>query len=42
LRNSVNYLLIGLVDYFGADTHRWVSIRLKKNDPRVEWLATVQ
>jgi hypothetical protein len=42
LRDSVNYLLIGLLDYFGMDTQRWVSIRLKQNDPRVEGLATVQ
>ncbi len=42
LRESVNYLLIGLLDYFGADTQRWVSIRLKRDDPRVEGLAAVQ
>lgn len=42
LRESVNYLLIGLLDYFGADTQRWVSIRLKRDDPRVEALAAVQ
>jgi len=42
LRESVNYLLIGLVEYFGADTERWVSIKFKKGDPRVEGLATVQ
>jgi len=42
LRASVNYLLIGLFDHFGADTQRWVSLRLKENDPRIEGLATVQ
>ena len=42
LRDSVNYLLIGLFEHFGADTQRWVSIRLKENDPRIEGLATVQ
>ncbi len=42
LRDSVNYLLLGLLDYFGADTQRWVSIRLKRDDPRVEGLAAVQ
>jgi hypothetical protein len=42
LRASINYLLLGLLDHFGADTQRWVSIRLKENDPRVEGLATVQ
>ncbi len=41
LRASVNYLLIGLFEYFGADTERWVSLRLKENDPRIEGLATV-
>jgi hypothetical protein len=33
--------LIGLIDHFGADTQRWISIRLKKNDPRVAALAAV-
>ena len=42
LRESINYLLIGLVDHFGADSQRWVSIRLKKNDPRIEALAALQ
>ena len=35
LRQAVNYLLVGLMDYFGADTQRWVTVRLKKDDPRV-------
>ncbi len=42
LRESINYLLIGLFEYFGADTQRWVSIKLKKDDPRVEGLAAVR
>ncbi len=42
LRDSVNYLLLGLFEHFGADTQRWVSLRLKANDPRIEGLATVQ
>ena len=42
LRASVNYLLIGLFEYFGADTRRWISIRFKADDPRVEGLAAVQ
>jgi hypothetical protein len=42
LRASVNYLLIGLFEYFGADTRRWVSMRFKADDPRVEGLAGVE
>jgi len=41
LRESVNYLLIGLFPYFGGDTQRWVSLKLKKDDPRIEGLAMV-
>jgi len=39
LRESVNYLLVALMDYFAADTERWATVRLKENDPRVEGLA---
>jgi hypothetical protein len=39
LRRAVNYLLLGLMQYFGADTERWVSIRIKANDPRVQALG---
>jgi hypothetical protein len=35
LRQAVNYLLVGLMEYFGADTERWVSVKLEKDDPRV-------
>jgi len=42
LRASVNYLLIGLVEHFGGDTERWVSMRIKQDDPRIEGLAAVQ
>ena len=42
MRQAVNYLLVGLMEYFGADTRRWVSLTLKQTDPRVEGLAGVQ
>jgi len=42
LRVAANYLLIGLTDYFAMDTGRWVSLRLKENDPRIQGLAEVQ
>ena len=42
MRQAVNYLLVGLMEYFGVDTHRWVTVNLKENDPRVEGLAEVQ
>ncbi len=35
LRQAVNYLLVGLMEYFGADTQRWVAVKLKQDDPRV-------
>jgi len=35
LRQAVNYLLAGLMEYFGADTQRWVTVTFKKDDPRV-------
>jgi hypothetical protein len=41
-RRAVDYLLVGLMEYFGADTRRWVTMTLKENDPRVEGLAEVQ
>ena len=42
LRESVNYLVVGLVEHFGADTRRWVHLRLKRNDPRLEGIAEIQ
>jgi len=42
LRQAVNYLLVGLMEYFAADTQHWVSLTIKENDPRIEGLATVQ
>ncbi len=34
LRQAVNYLLVGLMEYFGADTQRWATVKLKRDDPR--------
>jgi len=42
LREAVNYLLVGLMQYFGSDTKRWVSIRLKADDPRILSLGEAQ
>ena len=42
LRQAVNYLLIGLMDYFGTDTRKWVSETLKRDDPRVLGIMDVQ
>jgi hypothetical protein len=39
LREAVDYLLVGLMPYFGQDTRRWVDVRLKANDPRILALA---
>jgi hypothetical protein len=42
MRESANYLVPGLMEFFAADTRRWVHVRLKENDPRVEGIAGVQ
>jgi hypothetical protein len=42
LRDSVNYLLIGLFEYFGADTERWVSMTIEEDDPRIQGLTETQ
>jgi hypothetical protein len=42
LRVAANYLLVGLMEYFATDTGRWVSLRLKADDPRVQGLAEMQ
>jgi hypothetical protein len=39
LRAAVNYLLVGIMEYFGTDTRTWRTMRLKPNDPRVVGLA---
>jgi hypothetical protein len=41
MREAVNYLLVGLMEYFGTDTGRWVSVAIKKDDPRVLALAEI-
>lgn len=35
LRRAINYLLVGLMDYFEEDTERWVTVTLKDKDPRI-------
>jgi hypothetical protein len=42
MRDSANYLLLGLFEYFGADTRRWLTLTIKENDPRIEGLAGLQ
>jgi siroheme synthase (precorrin-2 oxidase/ferrochelatase) len=42
MRDSVNYLLIGLFEYFGTDTRRWLTMTIKEDDPRIEALAGIQ
>jgi hypothetical protein len=39
LRDSVNYLLVGLMDYFTTDTRQWVTLRIRRDDPRVQGLV---
>jgi len=35
LRQAVNYLLVGCMEYFGVDTREWVTVTIKEDDPRV-------
>lgn len=42
MRDSVNYLLIGLFEHFATDTRRWLTLTIKENDPRIEGLAALQ
>lgn len=39
LRQAINYLLVGLMEYFAADTQHWVTVPIRKDDPRVEGLV---
>jgi hypothetical protein len=39
LRETVDYLLIGCIEYLGVDTGRKVTIFIKKDDPRIMGLA---
>jgi hypothetical protein len=35
LRETVNYLLIGCIEYLGVDTERKVALTIRKDDPRL-------
>lgn len=39
-REAVNYLLVGCVQYLGIDTEEWVSITIKRSDPRIQGITT--
>jgi len=39
LRETVNYLLIGCIEYLGVDTGRNVAVRIRKDDPRLQDLG---
>ena len=42
LRLTINFLLVGFIDFFATDTERWVHVRLREDDPRVQALAEVR
>ena len=35
LREAVNYLLVGCLEYLGVDTEEWVTVKIKADDPRI-------
>lgn len=35
LREAVNYLLVGCMEYFPQDTGKWVTERIREDDPRI-------
>jgi hypothetical protein len=39
LREAVNYLLVGCVQYLGADTEEWVTMTIKEDDPRIQGIT---
>ncbi|MGE5293262.1 MAG: hypothetical protein ACM3VT_00385 [Solirubrobacterales bacterium] len=39
LRETVNYLLVGCIQYLGADTQEWVTMTIRKDDPRIEGIT---
>jgi hypothetical protein len=39
LRETVNYLLIGCIEYLGVDTGRKVAVKIRKDDPRLLAIA---
>jgi hypothetical protein len=39
-REAVNYLLVGSIQYLGVDTKEWVTMTIKKDDPRIQGITT--
>ncbi|HSV98530.1 MAG TPA: hypothetical protein VLI39_00045 [Sedimentisphaerales bacterium] len=39
-REAVNYLLVGCIQYLGVDTEEWISLPIKKDDPRIQGITT--
>jgi hypothetical protein len=39
LRDAVNYLLVGAMEYFGTDTRQWTAVRIRRDDPRLLGIA---
>ena len=39
LRQAVNYLLVACIEYFGVDTREWVTMPIKRDDPRILGIA---
>ncbi len=39
LREAVNYLLVACVEYLGADTREWVTMKIRRDDPRILAIA---
>jgi hypothetical protein len=35
LREAINYLLVGCIEYLGKDTAEWVTMRIERDDPRI-------
>lgn len=40
LREAVNYLLVGCIEYLGSDTKEWVTMTIKADDPRIVGITT--
>lgn len=39
LREAVNYLLVGCVEYLGVDTREWITMKIRRDDPRILSIA---
>lgn len=39
LREAVNYLLVGCIQYLGQDTEEWVTMTIKEDDPRIQGIT---